>query len=815
VAYDNLQAFTECDRLGWYSVQGKAYNTTIGYKPEDLSTSQCFLGQYKQINYTEMQYPPPNSMLTDCYHPGEEMLSSEYNNPSLPSSSPIFSYPPGINLLISSWKSCTVSQLGAYDPPRTLNKATAMVPMISSPTPAAPASTLSPAHVPATPTPASKNIPNDPSKSANAPADPVDPGQSSDPKANSGSGGQQDPQQSNSQQVNPPKPKVTEPSSSDPPTQNPPNINDPPSNNSPSSNDPNKASPNSNNPSNNEPSNNDPNSNNPSNNGPSNKDPNSNDPSKAYPSSNDPSNNDPSNNDPSKSSLKSDNTSNNGSPANGQPTSNKYPSSNPSSNDPSNNKSPKNDPSNNDPNSVVANPIQASSQINSQGQGVPSQSPSSAAANAIPTPGLGAQIASAFGYAPEPTAESETNAPNFPVFATEAPNSGPQDVQAVANGSPTPLVVGGSPVQKASDGAIVVAGQTVAQGSQAMISGVAVSVGSNDVAIQNTVHNFSPLAAETPTPLLIGGHTVQRGPNGGLVIASQAITAGAQATVAGDVVSVGSDNAILNGAIYSLVPTPPTPVSVVVNGITEALQPGIADASKAPAITVAGQEFFLSQGSPYTNAAGQVITPGAPGHGPYYIIAGQTLSPGGAAITVSGTPISLPAAQTLAANFPAMVVGESAIQVGGPTPVTVGNQVFTPNPSAFVVGGTTISAGGPGVQVAGTEISLLPSGSGLVIASSTLPLSFQAGASPGSGGGSVNATATVGSMTSSGVTSSGTPSSVQSSSGDSVGTSSTGQIAQITSVASSRASAARRRGSLLMAVAGSLAVGASLGQWLL
>jgi len=67
---------------------------------------------------------------------------------------------------------------------------------------------------------------------------------------------------------------------------------------------------------------------------------------------------------------------------------------------------------------------------------------------------------------------------------------------------------------------------------------------------------------------------------------------------------VGNDNAILNGAIYSLAPTPLTPVLVVLNGIIEALQPGIADASGAPAITVAGQEVFLSQVSPYTNAAG-------------------------------------------------------------------------------------------------------------------------------------------------------------------------------------------------------------------
>lgn len=47
------------------------YNTTTTYAPDALPTKHCIDGGptpiWKRINYTEMLYPPPNSLVTDCH----------------------------------------------------------------------------------------------------------------------------------------------------------------------------------------------------------------------------------------------------------------------------------------------------------------------------------------------------------------------------------------------------------------------------------------------------------------------------------------------------------------------------------------------------------------------------------------------------------------------------------------------------------------------------------------------------------------------------------------------------------------------------
>lgn len=630
--------------------------------------------------------------------------------------------------------------------------------------------------------PGPKDPQKDPLNPVTSTAHSADPSPSPDPKANAGLSSHQDPQQPNAPSVNAPKSETVGPPDNNLPTQNLSDIDDPLSNNNPSSNDPSRSSTNSYNPS-------------------------TKDPTNDYSSSNDTPGND---ND------HIDNPSRNDLPANGQPTRVNSPISNdPSGNDSqSNNELPESNPSNHDPNSVVANTIPASPQTNSQPQSVQGQSPSFAAPNgasSTQTLGLGAQIANAFGYVPGSTAASATNVAIPLVSTIGAPEPGPQDIETVANGSATPLIVNGSPVQKAANGAIIIAGQTVAQGSQSIISGVAASVGSDNIVIDGTVHTFPPLAVQTPTPFLVGGYTGRRDPGGGLVVASPTITPGAQATVSGVMVSVGSNNAILDETTYSLVPMAPASLPVIiVNGIITLLQPGIDGAPKAPIISVAGQEFLISQNTPYTNAAGQVLSPGTADQGAPYIVAGQTLIPGGAAITVSGISISLPAGDNLATSPPAMVTAETAIQAGGPPPLTVGNQVFTPDPSAFVLAGTTISAGAPGVTVGGTLVSLLPSGSGLVVGSSTLSRIFSADATRSSSSGGANGTLFGGSSELSGVSAVGTSSSVLSSSSNVMGPAPVIQSAQTTGGGSSRASAERRQGFWIWGVVVGLIVGGVL-----
>ena len=228
-----------------------------------------------------------------------------------------------------------------------------------------------------------------------------------------------------------------------------------------------------------------------------------------------------------------------------------------------------------------------------------------------------------------------------------------------------------------------------------------------------------------------------------VTINSQPTTLGAVPGLAIDAqyVVAGAPAATIQGVPISLAPSAS---AIVVDGGTTPISPG-----QTPVITLGSQPVTASPTS-------------------QYVLAGRTLVPGAAAITISGTPISVPTDgnavvvggstvaiphtaspvlpvitlgnqvitansasqflvgdQTLAPGAPAITVAApaSAVAASGPSPttLTVGGEVFTPNPTAFPIDGTTISADGPGVTVDGTSISLGPSGV-LNIGGSTISL---------------------------------------------------------------------------------------------
>ena len=99
-----------------------------------------------------LQYPPPVTMLPAWCIGGEETADP---NGIDPVSTPRLSYPPNLLSLDPLWKTCSGGHFGAWDPPRTLERAQAMVtvdPKIAQSSIAAP--TSSPLVLPsATPTP--------------------------------------------------------------------------------------------------------------------------------------------------------------------------------------------------------------------------------------------------------------------------------------------------------------------------------------------------------------------------------------------------------------------------------------------------------------------------------------------------------------------------------------------------------------------------------------------------------------------------------------------------------------------------------------
>ena len=236
----------------------------------------------------------------------------------------------------------------------------------------------------------------------------------------------------------------------------------------------------------------------------------------------------------------------------------------------------------------------------------------------------------------------------------------------------------------------------------------------------------SPVASPPPQPAIftIAGQALTAVPTGLTVSGSVYTPGGPAATIAGTPVSVGSAGIVIGTATLAqsaeIVTVGGQAITVlgtsalVVGGTTEkALTAGGVTVSLAPSgiLVVGTQTVALQQPNVYT-VAGQTFT-AAPSA---VVVDGTSLLPGGAGITVSGTPISLEPSGTL-------LIGSSAIALPTALPnvYTVGGQIVTAAPSAVVVDGTTLVPGGAGITVSGTPISLEPSGT-LLIGSSAIAL---------------------------------------------------------------------------------------------
>ena len=351
--------------------------------------------------------------------------------------------------------------------------------------------------------------------------------------------------------------------------------------------------------------------------------------------------------------------------------------------------------------------------------------------------------------APAANPESERNPPSRYAISL-APSASAIVINGVTMSFPTAepdsgnvespiFTVGSQSVTLNSASQLVVEGQTLVPGAPAItIQGTPVSLGPSGNAIVvagNTV----------PLPPLVSVPAVS------VSVASQPIILNSlsQYVVAGKTLTPGASPINIEGTPVSLAPSAS---AVVIAGSTIALPVGV----NGPVITVGDQPVTA-------NSASQ------------YIFGSKTLIPGGPAITVSGTTISLAPSGTQAViddrtirlipaspSLPSLVLGShtftantaSAYVIGGQTLApgqpginipgsaigsltsppepsqpssTAGDQVFTPRPIAFSIAGTTLSAGGPGVTISGTPVSLGPSGSLVIGASTTI---LPSGASP-------------------------------------------------------------------------------------
>lgn len=282
------------------------------------------------------------------------------------------------------------------------------------------------------------------------------------------------------------------------------------------------------------------------------------------------------------------------------------------------------------------------------------------------------------------------------------------------------LTIGNSAITPNSNSNYVVAGQTlVPNGSPLTVSGTTYSLAPHAAAI--VVNGATtPIYVPSQTPVLtIGSSVITANSKSEYIIASQTLApAGPPITI--------------SGTTFSLAPLGS---AIVINGVTSRLY---ASPPSSPTILTIGSSTISAN----KNAQ--------------FVIAGQTLIPGGSAITIpattiSGTPIpattipastislgpsarfivvdGLTSALAIPTPPPPTTQNLGAIIAGGfgvpPTPsvFTIGTQTFTPSPSSFSIAGTTLSAGGPGITISGTSVSLEPEGT-LLIGTSTIVLSL-------------------------------------------------------------------------------------------
>lgn len=271
--------------------------------------------------------------------------------------------------------------------------------------------------------------------------------------------------------------------------------------------------------------------------------------------------------------------------------------------------------------------------------------------------------------------------------------------------------IGTIPVVIGPGSQVVVGSQTLQPGAPPVIVGgvtpVSLAPSATAIVFAGTTSQlpqiFNPPAPEpvrAPPVLTIGSSTFV--PNA----ATQFFLAPGQILTPGG-------TAVLGGTVISLAPS----ASFVVVGTSTSFLPFV---SNAPAVVFDGSTF-LALPPPVRTANPGNNNQNNGGSGPTFVIGGQTLAPGGQAIVVSGSTISLASGgSSIVVNGVTSAVG-SGIVTPQPT-ISLDSGVFTPvagSGSTFVIADQTLAPGGPAITVSGTVLSLAPSASFVVINGAT------------------------------------------------------------------------------------------------
>ena len=190
----------------------------------------------------------------------------------------------------------------------------------------------------------------------------------------------------------------------------------------------------------------------------------------------------------------------------------------------------------------------------------------------------------------------------------------------------------------------------------------------------------APVGTTTPAaqqPIItVVGQAITADPTGFAVGTATVVPNGPAVTVSGVILSMGSSGVLQIGSSTILLPS---------------------------SLQSANSLVFTANGAAYT------ATP----TGPNFIVAGHTLSVGGPAATISGTPISLAAG--------GLVVGTAIVPISrAPQVLTLNGQIITANSASdYVYAGQTLVPGGAPITLSGTLVSLGAAGTNVIVGTST------------------------------------------------------------------------------------------------
>lgn len=312
-------------------------------------------------------------------------------------------------------------------------------------------------------------------------------------------------------------------------------------------------------------------------------------------------------------------------------------------------------------------------------------------------------------------------------------NVRPGQHHTIGNFGTNPVVIGPSSVVTIGTQTLQPGGPAITLGPGTVVSlppsGTALIVGGT-TSVLPQVSSFAPHVAAPPI-LTVGSITLI--PNAAtqfFIEPGQTLIPGGTAIIDGVKVSLESSAAfVVIGSSTHMLPTPGAASLQSVNAQAELVLDGTTFTAR-PSSSMPNTKPGNRPGAPGGPQAQEVGNQDEPG--PVFVIAGQTLSPGGVPITVSDSTLSLApfgaflvidgSTTTLAASTAAAVAAHVT-----PPPLTIGNGVFRPLPGSGTYQiGTAILTPGGSVVVAGTTISLAAGATALVVNGVTTVLAADA-----------------------------------------------------------------------------------------